>query len=96
MHVLTSLFTTLLFKKHTLNHTQVNVHEIARLYGGDMTYHALQNQLRKIKKDAAAMKEEAAGREGPAPSPAKPRGKKGNASPAKHSKHTLNRAEAAL
>lgn len=48
-----------------------------------MTYHALENQLRKVKKEATRMKEEAAGRKGAAPSAAKPRAQKGGARPIK-------------
>jgi hypothetical protein len=55
---------------------QINVAEIARLYGGEMTYNAVENYLRKFRKEAKAIKEAAADREGPAPSPARPRTKK--------------------
>jgi hypothetical protein len=47
-----------------------------------MTYHALENRLRKWKKEAIALKDEAAGVAAPAKSPAKPRAKK-DASPTK-------------
>jgi hypothetical protein len=52
------------------------VAEIARLYGGDMTYNAVENYLRKFRKEAKDMKAQAADREGPAPSPARPKTKK--------------------
>jgi hypothetical protein len=47
-----------------------------------MTYHALENRLRKWKKEALALKDEAAGIAAPAKSPARPRVKK-DASPTK-------------
>jgi hypothetical protein len=47
-----------------------------------MTYHALENRLRKWKKEATALKDEAADVAAPAKSPAKPRVKK-DASPQK-------------
>ncbi|CAG5183193.1 uncharacterized protein ALTATR162_LOCUS10459 [Alternaria atra] len=62
---------------------QIDIKEVARLHGGDMTYHALENRLRKWKKEAAALKDEAEGREGAAKSPVKTRARKGAASPAK-------------
>ncbi|KAH7074769.1 hypothetical protein BKA63DRAFT_320758 [Paraphoma chrysanthemicola] len=55
---------------------KINVAEIARLYGGDMTYHAVENYLRKFRREAKDMKGDAAGRDGPVPSPARPRTKK--------------------
>jgi hypothetical protein len=58
---------------------QINVAEIARLYGGEMTYNAVENYLRKFRKEAKAIKEAAADREGPAPSPARSRTKKADA-----------------
>jgi hypothetical protein len=48
-----------------------------------MTYHALENRLRKWKKEATALKDEAAGGEGVAKSPVKTRAKKVDASPTK-------------
>ncbi|KAF2824004.1 hypothetical protein CC86DRAFT_355412 [Ophiobolus disseminans] len=58
--------------------------EIARLYGGDMTYHAVEKYLRKFRKEAKEMKTEAEGRKVAVPSPAKSRAKKvANASPIK-------------
>ncbi|KAG9196097.1 hypothetical protein G6011_01218 [Alternaria panax] len=50
---------------------KMNIHEVARLYGKDMTYHALENRMRKYKKEATALKDESAGREGPAKTRAK-------------------------
>jgi hypothetical protein len=41
-----------------------------------MTYHALENRLRKWKKEATALKDEAAGVPAPAKSPVKPKVKK--------------------
>jgi hypothetical protein len=61
----------------------MNINEVARLYGGDMTYHALENRLRKWKKEATALQDEAAGRKDAAKSPVKSRAKKGDASPTK-------------
>ncbi|KAF2680136.1 hypothetical protein K458DRAFT_407462 [Lentithecium fluviatile CBS 122367] len=54
----------------------INCREIARLYGGEATYNAIENFLRKPKKKATELKAEAAGRDGPAPSPARPRAPK--------------------
>jgi hypothetical protein len=62
---------------------QIDIKEVARLHGGDMTYHALENRLRKWKKEATALKDETEGREGAAKSPVKTRARKGAASPAK-------------
>ncbi|KAH8724780.1 hypothetical protein GQ44DRAFT_579748, partial [Phaeosphaeriaceae sp. PMI808] len=52
---------------------KVSVKEIARLYGGSMTYHAVENYLRKFRVDAVAMKEEAKGRKVAAASVPRPR-----------------------
>jgi hypothetical protein len=65
-----------LLSRLLLNYYQVNIAEIARLYGQDMTYYALENYLRKVRKDAKDMKIAAADRDLPAPSPARPRTKK--------------------
>jgi hypothetical protein len=46
-----------------------------------MTYNAVENYLRKFRKEAKTMKAAAEGREAPVPSPARPRTKK--ASPTK-------------
>ena len=62
---------------------QVNIREIATLYGGEMTYDALENRMRKFKKAATALKDESADRDDPPKSAAKPRAKKGSASPTK-------------
>ncbi|KAI4662137.1 uncharacterized protein J4E88_010927 [Alternaria novae-zelandiae] len=67
---------------------KVNIREIATLYGGEMTYDALENRMRKFKKAATALKDEAAGGgdgAGAAKSPVKTRAKKGggSASPVK-------------
>jgi hypothetical protein len=62
---------------------QISVAEIARLYGGEMTYNAVENYLRRFRKDAKAIKEAATDRESPAPSPARPRTKKAETSPTK-------------
>jgi hypothetical protein len=40
-----------------------------------MTYNAVENYLRKFRKEAKDMKAQAADREGPAPSPARPKNK---------------------
>ena len=65
---------------------QVNIREIATLYGGEMTYDALENRMRKFKKAATALKDESADREDTPKSAAKPRAKKGSASPVKGGK----------
>lgn len=60
---------------------KINVADIARLYGGDMSYHAVENYLRKFRKAAKEMNGDV-----PAtavPSPAAPKDKKVDASPAK-------------
>ncbi|KAI4613364.1 uncharacterized protein J4E87_010011 [Alternaria ethzedia] len=64
---------------------KVNIRSIATLYGGEMTYDALENRMRKFKKAATLLKEEAAGADGAgaAKSPVKTRAKKGSASPVK-------------
>jgi hypothetical protein len=62
---------------------QINVAEIARLYGSDMTYHAVENYLRKFRREAKDMKAQAEGRMSAAPSPARPRQTKKIASPTK-------------
>lgn len=63
---------------HSTHHThlQINIKEIARLYGGEMTYNAVENYLRRFRKEAKTMKAAAEGRETPVPSPARPRTKK--------------------
>jgi hypothetical protein len=50
---------------------QISPAEIARLYGPDMTYYAVENYLRKFRRDAKEMKKEAGDRDVPAPSPAR-------------------------
>jgi hypothetical protein len=55
---------------------KISVAEIARLYGEDMTYHAVENYLRRFRKEAKDMRGQAEGRESTAPSPARPRVKK--------------------
>jgi len=60
---------------------KINVADIARLYGGDMSYHAVENYLRKFRKAAKEMNGHVPATA--APSPAKPRAKKVDASPAK-------------
>ncbi|KAF1915579.1 hypothetical protein BDU57DRAFT_277290 [Ampelomyces quisqualis] len=61
--------------------------EIARIYGGDMTYNAVEGYLRKFRKEAKDMKTEASGRVAAAPSPARPKKTK-NVSPTKASVKT--------
>jgi hypothetical protein len=56
-----------------LTYDQISAAEIARLYGENMTYHAIENYLRRFRKIAKEMKDEAADRAGPVPSPARPR-----------------------
>lgn len=68
---------------------QVNCTEVARLYGEDATYNAIEGFLRKPKKQAIQLKEEAAGRQSPACSPARPRAKKGDVSPKKSREYPL-------
>lgn len=63
-------------KDFPLIHPQISIAEIARLYGEDMTYHAVKNYLRKFRKEAKEMKGDVVDRPGPVPSPAKPRAKK--------------------
>jgi hypothetical protein len=53
--------------------TQIKPHEIARLYGGSMTYNAVESYLRKFRKEAKEMKGSATDRAAPVPSPARPR-----------------------
>lgn len=48
-----------------------------------MTYDALENRMRKFKKAATALKDEAGDGDGAAKSPVKTRTKKGSASPTK-------------
>ncbi|KAA8625971.1 hypothetical protein A1F94_001026 [Pyrenophora tritici-repentis] len=62
---------------------KINISEVARLYGEDMTYNALENRLRAWKKEATAMKAAASGREIAVKSPSKSRAKKGEANPTK-------------
>lgn len=50
---------------------QINCREVARLFGQDATYNAIENFLRKPKQEAKKLRAEAAGTTGPAPSPAK-------------------------
>ncbi|KAH3940594.1 hypothetical protein HBH98_219450 [Parastagonospora nodorum] len=60
---------------------KINVAEIARLYGGDMTYNAAENYLRKFRKAAKEMNGHVAPTA--APSTVKPRAKKSGANPVK-------------
>jgi hypothetical protein len=55
---------------------QINCREVARLYGGNATYNAIENFLRKPKAKAKELKAEAAGRDGPVASLARPRAPK--------------------
>jgi hypothetical protein len=65
--------------------SQINVAEIARLYGQeDMTYHAVENYLRKFRKEAKAMMAQPSGDDSPPPSTTTR--KKKNESPTKSSK----------
>jgi hypothetical protein len=54
--------------------TQINCKEVARYFGGDATYNAIENFLRKPKQKALELKK-GAGSEVPA-SPARPKQKK--------------------
>jgi hypothetical protein len=54
-----------------------------------MTYHALENRMRKWKKEATALKDESGGGESVAKIPAKPRAKKASASPIKGGKFCI-------
>lgn len=47
------------------------MNEVARLFGQGATYDAVEGQLRKAKKAAAALKEEAASRSGPVSTPSR-------------------------
>jgi len=58
---------------------KININEVARIYGEDMTYHALENRMRRYKKEATTLKDEAADREGAVKSPMKTRTKKSDA-----------------
>lgn len=68
---------------------QINCTEVARLYGGEATYSAIENFLRKPKKQAQKLKAEAVDRKAPAASPAKKgvnkKNREGNVSPKKSS-----------
>lgn len=44
---------------------KINCREVARLFGDGATYDAIENYLRKPKKQASALKEAASGREAP-------------------------------
>ncbi|KAF2272278.1 uncharacterized protein EI97DRAFT_462065 [Westerdykella ornata] len=50
---------------------KINCREVARLFGKDATYNTIENFLRKPKKFAQQLKEEAG--DAPAPSPARPK-----------------------
>jgi hypothetical protein len=67
---------------------KINVVEIARLYGGDMTYNAAENYLRKFRKAAKEMNGHVAPTA--APSTTKPRAKKSDANPAKTGEYFLD------
>jgi hypothetical protein len=67
---------------------QINIHEVVRLYGEGMTYDALENHLRPWKKQAQALRAEAA--DNTAAKSAKSPAKKTKASPAKDSKCQLH------
>lgn len=54
-------------------HAQINCKEVARIFGEGATYNAIENFLRVPKRKAAELKAEAAGVDGPAPSPFKPK-----------------------
>jgi hypothetical protein len=60
------------------------MNEVARLFGQGATYDAIEGQLRKAKKAAVTLKEEAAGRAGPVVTPSRSRKiKNGTDSPIK-------------
>lgn len=63
----------LLLPTQLLTNEQINCKEVARLFGQDATYNAIENFLRKPKKEAAKLRAEAMGTTAPAPSPARPR-----------------------
>jgi len=54
-----------------ISRIQPNCTEIARMYGQDASYNSIENFLRKPKRVAAQLKEEAAGREALSSSPSK-------------------------
>ncbi|KNG52554.1 hypothetical protein TW65_00158 [Stemphylium lycopersici] len=60
---------------------KININEVTRIYGKDMTYHALENHLRVWKKQATVLKNAATSCEGAAESSARPRAKKADPSP---------------
>lgn len=51
----------------------MNCKEIARLYGGEATYNAIENFMRKPKKVAQELMAQAEGKPAAAPSPVRPR-----------------------
>ncbi|KAJ4400320.1 hypothetical protein N0V91_008779 [Didymella pomorum] len=51
--------------------SNLDINEVVRLFGEGATYDAVEGQLRKAKKSAAALKEEATGRSGPAMTPSR-------------------------
>lgn len=57
---------TVITLRRRLTAAQLDMNEVARLFGQGATYDAVEGQLRKAKKAAAALKEEAVGRSGPA------------------------------
>ncbi|KAF1933723.1 uncharacterized protein M421DRAFT_203609 [Didymella exigua CBS 183.55] len=66
--------------------SNLDMNEVARLFGQGATYDAVEGQLRKAKKAAAALKEEATGRTGPANTPSRAKKTKNvNDSPVKTS-----------
>lgn len=54
-----------------LTASKLDMNEVARLFGQGATYDAVEGQLRKAKKAATALKDEAAGRSGPAMTPSR-------------------------
>ncbi|KAJ4302629.1 hypothetical protein N0V90_001518 [Kalmusia sp. IMI 367209] len=61
----------------------INCKEVARLFGSEATYDAIENFLRKPKRKAQELRDQAAGRPEVARSPAKPRARKENSTPRK-------------
>ncbi|KAF1351728.1 hypothetical protein EJ07DRAFT_183613 [Lizonia empirigonia] len=65
--------------------SNLDMNEVARLFGQGATYDAIEGQLRKAKKLANELKQEAAGRQGPALAASRSKKTKATASPAKTS-----------
>lgn len=74
---------SVLYNRYVLTHPKISIAEIARLFGRDMTYHAVENYLRKFRKEAKDMKGGTAGRDIVAPSTPRLKKKAKDVSPTK-------------